>query len=150
LATWDDDYPTIDYLHYYFLPQRLVQVQDLRIDLEIDSFYFYHHHGITANQLEFAAWKKSWAAVPAMTGLRKLHVTLWFRSRDLIDCYEEIWKPHEQVLLEPIKSLIVPTDFVLVLPDRRCSTDIDMGDSRCVLRLPEEMVFEGLDLGPIQ
>lgn len=149
MATWDDDYPTIDYLHKYFLPQRLVQVQDLRIDWEIDSFYFTHHHGITADQLQFAAWKDSWAAILALAGLRKLHVTLWFRWRDMLDCYEDIWKPNEETLLEPVKLVTVPGSFVVVLPDRRCSTDIDVGDSKCVLQLPEEMVVEGFDFETI-
>jgi hypothetical protein len=146
-ATWDDDYPTIDYLHCFFLPQRLIQVQDLHIDWEIDSFYFNHHHGITADQLQFAAWEKSWAAILALTGLRKLHVTLWFRWRDMLDCYEEIWKPNQETLLEPVKSVTVPDSFVVVLPDRRCSTGIDMGDSKCSLQLPEEIVFAGFELG---
>ncbi|KAF1927795.1 uncharacterized protein M421DRAFT_65081 [Didymella exigua CBS 183.55] len=137
LATWDDDYPTIDYMSYYFLPQRLIQVQDLRIDWELDSFYFSRHDGITADQLQFAAWKNSWAALPVMTGLRKLHVTIWFRWRDMIDCYEEIWEPNERALLEPVGSVTAPRSFVLVLPDRRCSIDIDMGDSACVLELPK-------------
>lgn len=148
LATWDDDYPTIDYLSYYFLPQRLIQVRDLRIDWEIDSFYFNHHHGITADQLQFAAWKKSWAALQPMAGLRKLHVTFYFRWRDIIDCYEELWKAHETKLLEPVKSITAPTHFVLVLPDRRCSTNLDVGDSACVLQLPEEISIDSLELVP--
>lgn len=133
-------------MSYYFLPQRLVQVQDLTIDWEIDSFYFHHHHGITADQLYFAAWKKSWAAISALIGLRKLHINLWFRWRNVIDCYEEVWKPNEKQLLEPANSITVPRQFVLVLPDHRCSINVDMGESRCVLRLPDKMVVDGFGL----
>ena len=43
-------------------------------------------------------------------------------------------------LLQPLRCIKAPTDFVLVLPDRRCSTDVDLGDSKCVLQLPEELV----------
>lgn len=65
----------------------------------------------------------------------------------MLDCYEEIWKPNQETLLEPVKSVTVPDSFVVVLPDRRCSTGIDMGDSKCSLQLPEEIVFAGFELG---
>lgn len=84
-----------------------------------------------------------------MTGLRKLHVTLWFRWRDMLDCYEEIWKPNEETLLEPVKLVTVPAVFVVMLPDRRCSTGIDMGNSKCSLQIPEEINFEGFELDTI-
>ena len=66
----------------------------------------------------------------------------------MLDCYEEVWKPNEDILLEPVGAITAPSDFVLVLPDRRCSVNVDLGDSRCVLQLPEEITAEELGLAP--
>ncbi|KAF1359794.1 hypothetical protein EJ07DRAFT_165892 [Lizonia empirigonia] len=137
LSTWDDDYPTMDYLSYYFLPHRLTQIRDLRIDWEVDNFYYDAMLGLTPHVTKFEAWEKSWAALCALTGLRKLRIILYFRWRDVRDYYEGYWKQHEVELLHPVKSITAPTDFVVVLPDRRCSTTVDVGDSKCILQIPE-------------
>lgn len=81
-----------------------------------------------------------------MKGLRQLRVVLYFRWRGVVDYYEEYWKKHELELLEPVKSIKAPTNFILVLPDRRCSISIDVGTSNCILQLPEEPVLHGRDL----
>ena len=49
-----------------------------------------------------------------------------------------MWKEREPELLAVVKNITAPRDFVVVLPDRRCTTDVDVGASRCVLKLPEE------------
>lgn len=77
-----------------------------------------------------------------MVGLRKLHITLYIRWGDELDRYEELWKTHETELLNPVKAVTAPRDFVLVLPDRRCSIDTDMGESTCILQLPEELLAD--------
>ena len=73
-----------------------------------------------------------------MTGLQRLSVILYFRWRDVLDCYKDHWKTHELELLDPVKSITAPARFILVLPDRRCSTNVNLGSSKCVLKLPEE------------
>ncbi|KAF2628370.1 hypothetical protein BU25DRAFT_420853 [Macroventuria anomochaeta] len=140
LSTWDDDHPTLDYMSYYFLPHRLTQIRALRIDWEVDSFY-HDRHRTTSGLLHLEAWKQSWGALRAMTGLRQLRVVLYFRWRDVLDCYEDYWKKHELELLDPVKTITAPANFVLVLPDRRCSTNIDMGSSKCILQHAEETVL---------
>lgn len=128
----------MDYLSWYFLPHRLTQIRDLRINWEVDSFYY--DAAFTPHVFHFEAWKHSWSALCALTGLRKLRIILYFRWRDVRDCYEEFWKQHELELLHPVKSIMAPTNFVIVLPDRRCSTTVDVGDTKCILQAPVEMV----------
>lgn len=132
LSTWDDEHATVDYMSYYFLPHRLTQIRQLRFDWELDTFSYNHH----LRAIRFEAWNHSWSALWSLTGLRKLHISLSFRWRAVLDCYEECWKDDELELLDPVRSITAPVDFVLVLPDQRCLTDVDMGDSNCVLRHP--------------
>lgn len=142
LSTWDDDHATIDYMSYYFLPHRLKQIRQLRIDWELDSFSYNQHIRSTSDGHSFDAWKRSWGALHSMTGILQLHIILYYRWREVYDCYEEYWEKHELELLNPVKSITGPTDFVLVLPDRRCSTNVDLGSSRCILKHPKVHVAE--------
>ena len=125
-------------MSYFFLPQRLQQIRALDIDWELDSCYYLLLLQVATGGGSFKAWEKSWSALGAMTGLRQLRVILYFRHREVFDCYEEYWKKWELHLLDPVKSITAPKDFTLTLPDRRCSTDVDLGSSKCVLQLPEE------------
>ena len=88
-------------------------------------------------ELVMEQWDESWNALSKLTGLRHLRVSLIFRYGQWSDYYEQLWKEREKELLDPIKRITAPRDFVLTLPDRRCSTVMDVGDSRCVLRLPD-------------
>lgn len=81
-------------------------------------------------------WSQSWDALSKLTGLRRLHITLVFRFSHWTDYYEDLWKERGAELLEPIKKITAPTTFIVTLPDHRCSLDIDVGESKCVFKLP--------------
>lgn len=82
-------------------------------------------------------WVNSWESLSRLTGLRKLHVVLEYRYSGFDDCYERMWKEREGELLAALKTVTVPPDFLVTLPDRRCATDVDVSPSRCVFELPE-------------
>lgn len=71
-----------------------------------------------------------------MAGLRKLHIRLYFFLDLWQQCYADFWKQNSEELLEPVKAVTAPKDFIVVLPDWRCSTDIDVGQSNCIFELP--------------
>jgi hypothetical protein len=55
----------------------------------------------------------------------------------MLNYHKDYWKENESELMDSVRLITAPNDFVLVLPDRECSTDVDLGDSKCVLQLPE-------------
>ncbi|KAH7386057.1 hypothetical protein BKA66DRAFT_415775 [Pyrenochaeta sp. MPI-SDFR-AT-0127] len=134
LSTDIDEIPTIDYFSHFFLPQRLTQIRDLFFYWELDSFN-YHLMTQTPNPV-LDQWYKSWGALGKLSGLRRLRVSLVFRYTHWSDYYEELWKERWVEMLEPLKTITAPRDFVVTLPDRRCSTAIDLGESHCVFELP--------------
>lgn len=129
----------MDYLSYYILPQRLTLIRDLRIHWELDSipYYLMTDFEIPDGPI-LSPWLASWAALQRFRGLRRLHINLVFRYSHWSDYYEVLWKDKGDKLLEVVKNITAPRDFVVTLPDRRCSLDVDIGQSNCVLRLPGE------------
>ncbi|KAJ4376161.1 hypothetical protein N0V83_001442 [Neocucurbitaria cava] len=136
LSTEADEQPTIDYLSYYLLPQRLTQIRDLYFYWELDNYLY----GSLASVLEggFNQWFQSWDVLSKMAGLRHLNIRLSFRLSRHIDFYDALWKGKGQEILEPVKRVTAPREFVITLPDIRCSTDIDVGESKCIFRLPKD------------
>lgn len=126
---------TIDRLSYFMLPQRLTQIRDLYFHWELDSVqYISLSYGTNA---DLSPWFNSWEALSKMTGLRRLHIVLSYRTEYANNEYRELWRVKGTELLKPIQSVTSPRDFVITLPDRRFSTSsIEVGTSRCVLRLP--------------
>jgi hypothetical protein len=82
-------------------------------------------------------WSKTWKALSRLTGLRRLHIDLVFRYTHP-DEFEEYWKDKGTKLLEPVKLITWPRDFVVTLPDARCTTNVDVGKSRCVFEVKRE------------
>lgn len=70
-----------------------------------------------------------------MEGLRELYVAVVDPSPQEI--WERSWVELEDKLLEPVRKVVGPECFELVLPFERCRTDWDMGGSRVVLRRVE-------------
>lgn len=152
LATLSDHLQTIDYLSYYFLPQRLLQIRSLHIDWKIDSLSYHPLFGPADINLE--PWVKSWKIVAQMTGLRRLHVKIGYVSDYWGERLDAIWDEIGAKMLEVVKLITAPKDFVVVLPLRQIVvdadvedshlpsgqvvTDIDVGDSHCVLRQRED------------
>jgi hypothetical protein len=72
-----------------------------------------------------------------MTGLRRLHINLEYRQSlwDLV--VEQKWNETAKELFSMVKEITAPQDFVIILPSRRCTTNIDVGNPRCILRIKE-------------
>jgi hypothetical protein len=84
------------------------------------------------------AWDRSWAALKEMSGLRRLRVVIASRNRPWTESNLQHWEVVCPEILSGIRSITAPVDFVVTLPDRGCSTALDVGDSKCVLKLPAE------------
>ncbi|KAF1849455.1 uncharacterized protein K460DRAFT_276323 [Cucurbitaria berberidis CBS 394.84] len=124
--------PTLEYLPYYFLPQRLTQIRSVHFFWKMDSHHYYlMTHGLDPQMDE---WLKSWDALSKLTGLQHLHITLSYTYWS--EACKVLWEEHGARLLEPIKMITAPRDFVITLPGRSCSTDMDVGESKCIFRLP--------------
>jgi hypothetical protein len=82
-------------------------------------------------------WFRSWDGLSKMTGLQRLHIKFYFCLDLWQGCYSEFWERNHKELLQPIKKVTAPRDFLIVLPNWQCSTDIDIGESKCVFKLPE-------------
>lgn len=114
-------------LPQFILPQRLCQIRYLDIYWEVQKYIF----GDYRSDCE---WFSSWDVLSQMTGLKKLFIKL--NAPDFDPYLFEKWKQREVLLLETVKRVLAPKNFVVVLPYRRCRTDLDVGHSRCEFRLP--------------
>jgi hypothetical protein len=81
-----------------------------------------------------AKWERGWAILAGMEGLRELYIVLVDPSPQ--GMWERSWGELEEVLLAPVKEVVQPRWFELVLPFKSCRTNWDMGDCSVVLRKP--------------
>ncbi|EFQ94135.1 hypothetical protein CFE70_004912 [Pyrenophora teres f. teres 0-1] len=135
ISTDLEDYPTTGYLSYFFLPQRMAQVTNLSIHWDLDHQQYFQVD--LMRERHRCEWFRSWEALSRLTGLRRLHIKLYFCLDLWEHCYGTFWTQNSRELLEPIKKITAPRDFVITLPNWKCSTKIDVGNSRCVFKLPE-------------
>jgi hypothetical protein len=80
-------------------------------------------------------WFRSWEALSRLTGLRRLHINLEYIRRSWDPATETMWNETGAEILSKVKDITAPRDFVIYLPDRRCTTDIETGNPRCTLQL---------------
>lgn len=113
----------------------MVQVTNLNLHWDLDR-YQYSPVALMPDHYR-REWFRSWEALSRLTGLRWLHIRLYFCLDLWQQCYGDFWKQNHRELLEPIKEITAPRDFAITLPNWRCSTDVDVGSSRCVFKLPE-------------
>jgi hypothetical protein len=134
LSTDPDEIATLKHLSWYFLPQRMIQIRDMRVHWPLDSYHFFlsPEHG----PLSLDTWAPSWEALSRLTGLRRLHINVAGRHVD--GTPQELWQEQGANFIKMARTITAPREFVIILPDRECETDYDVGDSRCVLRLPED------------
>jgi hypothetical protein len=87
-------------------------------------------------------WARAWAVLGNMSGLRPLHITfackIWNRPEEI----ETLWAPIMTEILKPIGTITAPIEFTITLPDWRCSIAFDVGDSKCVFKLPDRPVVD--------
>ncbi|KAH3913743.1 hypothetical protein HBI56_079680 [Parastagonospora nodorum] len=129
-SIWNVDYvsPTIKLLSYYFLPQRLQLVRDLRI-----------HWSFCPDS---ESWLEDWKAISKMKGLQRLHVTVtnpWLGRPG--HSTDDTWRDKLTEIMAAVRNITAPGDFVLYVPDIKWlewSADVDLGDSKCVFRMAEE------------
>jgi hypothetical protein len=128
--------------HLLYLPthlpqQRLNFIRKLNLRWAIRALPYLRRG--TAQRLAYREdtvnWEKEWNILASMTGLRDLYIVLIDPSPQGI--WEANWSELEEELLEPVKQVVRPMWFELVLPFASCRTDWDMGESRVVLRRPE-------------
>lgn len=84
-------------------------------------------------------WFNTWEVLRQMSSLRNLLVRLFYPGYQRSDPKPIVdsWKSKEVRLFEPVRSVLAPTSFVIILPDKSCSTSLDVGASKCVFRFPE-------------
>jgi hypothetical protein len=90
-------------------------------------------------------WARAWAVLGKMTSLRHLHIifacNIWNQPEEI----EVLWAPVMTEVLKPIGTITAPSEFTIRLPDWRCSTDFEIGDSKCVVKLPDKPVVDAND-----
>ncbi|KAH7092043.1 hypothetical protein FB567DRAFT_435680 [Paraphoma chrysanthemicola] len=133
LSTDRDEIPTLEHLSWYFLPQRLSQIRDMRIHWPLDSYHFFLSPDVFP--MPQVAWARSWEALSRLTGLQRLHIDV--TCRHLHGSPRELWQEQGEEFMKMARTIIAPREFVVILSDPECETDYDVGESRCVLRLPE-------------
>ncbi|KAF2727209.1 hypothetical protein EJ04DRAFT_479405 [Polyplosphaeria fusca] len=129
--------------HLLYLPTRLPSarlnsIRTLRLRWAIRALPFlrrgpsrkYAYPEDTVN------WQRGWQILARMKGLRDLRVVLVDPTPGRT--WEARWLDLEEQLLEPVKEVVGPRWFEVVLPYASCETDWDMGESRVVLRVPVE------------
>ncbi|KAI4608040.1 hypothetical protein J4E83_009223 [Alternaria metachromatica] len=135
MSTDLEDFPTAGYLCYFFQPQRIMQISNLNIEWDLDRNQYFQvnlmpvHHRVE--------WYRLWDGLSKMTGLKRLHIKLYFCLDLWQGCYGEFWEQNSKEILQPVKKITAPREFVINLPNWRCSTEIDTGESNCVFQLPE-------------
>jgi len=135
MSTDLEDFPTAGYLCYFFQPQRIVQISNLNIEWDLDRNQYFQVNLMPAHHR--VEWYRLWDGLSKMTGLKKLHIKLYFCLDLWQGCYGEFWEQNSKEILQPVRKITAPRDFVITLPNWRCSTDIDIGESNCVFQLPE-------------
>jgi hypothetical protein len=133
----------MNFLSYYFLPQRLVQIKDLRIHWRLDGMSYTHYlsddlQGTTMPHPNLKSWFNSWDALSRLTGLRRLHINFEYGYDNWGANEEDMWEKRGPLLLAPAKEITAPRDFVIFLPNQKCATDVDVGNPNCVLKVRDD------------
>jgi hypothetical protein len=131
----------------------------MHVDWKIDSLLF--HPLFEPAEINLEPWVNSWMMLARLTGLRRLHVKLGYASSFWGERFDAIWEELGAKMLEVVKSITAPKDFVVVLPLRQIVvdaevedshlpsgqivTDIDVGDSHCVFKQREDERSAELD-----
>jgi hypothetical protein len=134
------------YLPSAFPQPRLNNIRTLHLRWAIRGFP-YLRRGPThrlAYREDTVNWKRGWGIIAGMEGLRNLYVAVVDPSPH--DMWEGSWLESEELLLQPVKEVVRPRWFELMLPFASCGIEWDMGESRCVLRKPEGWLVEEVDV----
>jgi hypothetical protein len=125
--------PTLLYLPYFILPQRLNQLRRLYIHWNLSPIT--GQIGIADETLTW--WKECWHFLSTLRGLHELLIR--FQSRDEQHSRWD-WVPLEAQLGECISRITVRKRFLVVLPFSESvigNPDFDVGESRCEVRVAQ-------------
>jgi hypothetical protein len=87
-------------------------------------------------------WERGWGIIAGLQGLKNLYVAVV--DPRIHNMWQGSWLEFEELLLKPVKEVVRPRTFELMLPFASCGVGWDMGESRCVLRKPQNRVEEGV------
>ncbi|KAF1965921.1 hypothetical protein BU23DRAFT_603849 [Bimuria novae-zelandiae CBS 107.79] len=122
--------PTLLYLPYFILPQRLNEPRYLYIHWILDPPEIRH---IGISHATNFWWKECWGFLAKLPGLHELLIR--FEGRDE-QHLRWGWAPLEAGLAEYISKIHVRKRFVVVLPFPDGNLDLDVGDSTCDIIIP--------------
>lgn len=127
--------------HLLTLPKRLPQqrlntIRHLRLRWSIRALPYLRHGSSTkfAYHEDTETWERGWSLLAGMQGLETLHVVLIDPS--LQGIWERNWLELEAQLLEPVKKVVKPKEFRMIMPYASCELERDMGKSCVVLKKP--------------
>ncbi|KAF2451954.1 hypothetical protein P171DRAFT_468363 [Karstenula rhodostoma CBS 690.94] len=121
------DKPTLLYLPYFILPQRLNQLRRLYIHWNLSPNV--GRIGIADQTLDW--WKECWHFLSTLQGLNELLIR--FQSREDEQSRWD-WEPLEAQLGECVRKIRVKKRFVVVLPfpeNGIGNLHLDVGESKC-------------------
>ncbi|KAF1918433.1 hypothetical protein BDU57DRAFT_198807 [Ampelomyces quisqualis] len=134
LSSERDEYPTVHFLSYYFLPQRLAQIRDLHIHWQLDGLAYLPMYNLEPRRAEY--WFSPWSSLIRLTGLRRLRIYLdysqvfWYGVVD-----HEFWNKTAVQLLRGAKEITAPSTFVVSIPSSQCALGVDVGNSQCIFEV---------------
>ncbi|KAF2650740.1 hypothetical protein K491DRAFT_761564 [Lophiostoma macrostomum CBS 122681] len=126
------NHSALPFLPFFLISQRINQIRFLHVSWPVSSWSLTVMH-----ESVFDHWLYPWGIIQHMSGLKNLFVELW--PMESTTHVRGAWLRNESVLLEVVKKVTAPTNFTVILPVLECSTDVDMGDSHCILKLPERV-----------
>ncbi|KAF2810820.1 uncharacterized protein BDZ99DRAFT_289768 [Mytilinidion resinicola] len=129
-----NDVQSLLWLSTRLQPQRFHAIRVLEFDYYVKTLPGYanlDYGSSTYIRGSAEDWYFVWRVISSMRGLRHLHVELVIEN-----WIERAWLTHEDELLQPVRKVVIPPRFDLVMPSRGCR-QYDMRPSSCRL-LPIE------------
>jgi hypothetical protein len=123
--------------HLLFLPTHLAHthlIRTLRIRWAIRALPYLRRG--PANRLAYREdtvnWERGWSIIAGMAGLRELFVVVVDPSPNGV--WERHWGELEEELLAPLRAVVTPRQFEVVLPYGRGGVGWDMRNCKVVFR----------------
>lgn len=131
------DKPTLLYLPYFILPQRLDQIRFLYIHWSLDPEPFLH---LGVSQKTLARWTECWDMLSKFPNLQDLRIRFECAESRITD-----WQPLEAQLKERTSRIKVAKKFVVVVPFQQTELELGVGDSNCEFRVPENRIDTAIE-----
>lgn len=123
------------YLPNFVFPHRLRQIRSLCIHWCIYPAYKLGRNYLSMDHRRIlqvsTTWKDCWKVLSYMEGLHELYISFACSEDEKVR-----WLAMEARLLDGVKEVTVKKSFVIVLPFEESNLGLDVGQSRCELRVP--------------